>query len=513
MTLVAVATDADGLTASTTTFLKVLDPFDATAPTVTLDAHLALSPLTSVTSIVGTVADTNLDTWSLAMAVVGSDQFTTIASGGAAVNNGTLAQIDPGTLPNGFYVLRLSASDIAGRQSVTQIQIEIKTNAKPAAVQATDTDLTVTLDGTVVSVTRAYDSVGPASVATFGPGWSLVNRDVGLQTDLAPTGLESFGVYPALKQGTRLYLTLPDGSRAGFTFAPVPVNLPGQPSELTYFYPAWQSDPGVSYQLASVQTLLVRGGNDYYDQATGRPYNPADPFFGQNGYTLTAPDGSQELIGANGIAEDVTAAGQVLHVSDSGITAADGKTLRLIHDARGRIIAAQAPGGETVNYVYDDAGHLAEVVSSTRGILYRYGYDAGSGALSVAVRTGSGDTAYVAGKPPQLVPLAGDFGDARQFDGHPLSGFLPAGGEQDYSFSLSDAEVHSTNAGNVILRAVVTSGAFTAATLNVPGLQPLASYVADGRTVALFEVSAGGTYLLRVRGATAGAAGRLHRQP
>src|SRR5262249_19882968 len=150
--------------------------------------------------------------------------------------------------------------------------------------------------------------------------WRLVNRDVGLQTDLAPTGLESFGVYPALRQGTRLYLTLPDGSRAGFTFAPVLVHLPGLPKELTYYYPAWQADPGVSYRLDSVKTLLARGGKNFYDQATGRPYNPAAPFFGPTGYTLTAPDNSQDLIGANGIAEHITADGHVLHISDSGIT-------------------------------------------------------------------------------------------------------------------------------------------------------------------------------------------------
>src|SRR5262249_55690587 len=152
------------------------------------------------------------------------------------------------------------------------------------------------------------------------PGWRLVNRDVGIQTNLVPTGREALGDYPALQQGTRLYLTLPDGSRAGFTFAPVVINLPGLPKELTYYHPAWQADPGVSYRLDSVDALLVRGGQGYYDQATGRPYNPADSFFG-GGYTLTAPDGSRDLIGSRGVYEHVTADGHVLYVSDSGITA------------------------------------------------------------------------------------------------------------------------------------------------------------------------------------------------
>ena len=40
------------------------------------------------------------------MATLGSDKFAPIAGGGAPVNKATLAQIDPGTLPNGlrYYV-------------------------------------------------------------------------------------------------------------------------------------------------------------------------------------------------------------------------------------------------------------------------------------------------------------------------------------------------------------------------------------------------------------------------
>ncbi len=390
MNLQAVATDADGLTGSTTAVLKILDPTDTTAPVVSLDPSLSQSPLTSVTTVNGTVAGGNLDSWSLAMATLGSENFTTIATGTAPVSDGELAQIDPSTLANGFYVLQLTATSIAGLRSVTTTQIEVDTSSKPSAVQVGDTDLTVTLDGTTVNLARAYNSIAPAGVSSFGPGWSLVSRDVFLQTSLAPTGEESLGVYPAMQQGTRLYLTLPNGTRAGFTFEPVAVNLPDQPSNLTYFYPAWQADTGVTYQLSSVKTLLVRGGNDYYDQATGRSYNPSDPFFGPTGYTLTAPDDSQELIGANGIAELITASGSVLRVSSSGITAADGETIRFVEGAQGRIIAAQAPSGETINYVYATTGQLAEVVSSTRGVLYRYGYDATLGTLNAAARAAGG---------------------------------------------------------------------------------------------------------------------------
>src|SRR5207302_1310411 len=157
----------------------------------------------------------------------------------------------------------------------------------------------------------------------FGPGWRLVNRDVLVQTDAATTGREAFGVYGALRLGARLYLTLPTGERAGFTFRPVPVTVPGLPPEVKYYRPAWQADTGVVYQLASVQTLLVQGGDLFYDQATGQPYNPANPAFDGAGadYTLTAPDGSRDLIDTvRGVIEHDTPTGQRLYIGDSGIT-------------------------------------------------------------------------------------------------------------------------------------------------------------------------------------------------
>ncbi len=186
MLLEATATDADGLVNTGSTYLKVRDPNDATAPAVELDRFTA--PLVDLTEVLGTVADTNLDSWTLQLATLGSSRYTDIASGVTPVADGPLFSIDPATLANGFYQLRLRALDISGRQSVTTTSFEVNTAAKPGAVQVTDTDLTTTLGGITVSLTRAYDSVAADAFDTFGAGWRLVNRDVGLQTDLVPTG-------------------------------------------------------------------------------------------------------------------------------------------------------------------------------------------------------------------------------------------------------------------------------------------------------------------------------------
>src|SRR5262249_48252823 len=260
----------------------------------------------------------------------------------------------------------------------------------PGALHLSETDLTVTLGGATVALVRGYDSLERDAAGRFGPGWRLVNRDVDVQIDAALTGREEFGVYGALRLGGRLSLTLPTGERAGFTFRPVLVNVPGLPPEVQYFEPAWQADDGVTYHLDSVATLLVRGGDFFYDQATGQPYNPANPAFAGADYTLTAPDGSRDLIDAvRGVIEHDTPAGQRLFIGDSGISAATGETLRFVHDAPGRLSAVHAPDGQEIEYIYDDAGRLSQVIHRTAGTLARYGYRADDPTLlSVAARAG-----------------------------------------------------------------------------------------------------------------------------
>ncbi len=184
----------------------------------------------------------------------------------------------------------------------------------------------------------------------------------------------------------------------------------------------------------------------------------------------------------------------MLHVSDSGITADNGDTLRLVRDAQGRLLAAQAPDGQTINYVYDASGELSSVVHSSLGTLYRYGYDALTQSLDVAVQGDSTGTAFVNS---QATGLAAYLGSPSQFDGTTKNRAMPAGGEQDYAFSISDAEIRGTNAGTVIVRVVLQQGfgSFVAATPELVGLEPLSRYADGSAPVALFEIAEGGTYL------------------
>src|SRR5262249_34499274 len=162
-------------------------------------------------------------------------------------------------------------------------------------------------------------------------------------------------------------------------------------------------------------------------------------------YPLTAPDGSRDLIGADGIFEHITATGQRLYIGDNGITAQTGQMLQFLHDQQGRIVAVKAPDGREMHYLYPRAGPLAQGVGQTAGVIARYGYRAdNSGILTAAVHA-QGGVAFPADN-PKGVALTADLGGVAQFGGHPVSSNMARAGTHLYAFSISDAELRSTNA-------------------------------------------------------------------
>ena len=178
--------------------LKVRDPYDSTAPNLFFDQALVGTVLAERTAIRGTVSDINLDYWRLEMARLGSEDFIELGSGQDPMERDVLAHVDPTYLANGFYVLRLSARDVSGRKSATELTMEVNTPAKSAAYHRTETDFSVNLDGVPVELLRTYNSLERQSAAAFGYGWRLANRQTEIQTNIAPTGQEQYGLYNGL---------------------------------------------------------------------------------------------------------------------------------------------------------------------------------------------------------------------------------------------------------------------------------------------------------------------------
>lgn len=335
--------------------------------------------MTSVTNIIGSVSDVNLDNWVLEISDFGEDVYRTLASGNDAVSDITLAQFDPSKLENGFYQLRLRATDISDRSNNAVVIVEVNTPTKPSAYTRTQTDLSITFSSPYTpnptpytkNLVRTYSSLNSDEVGSFGNGWQWATLDTNIQTNVPLTGRESLGVYEPFRVGTRLYLTTPSGERVGFTFAPQKHTIPG----LTYYTPAWVADSGVNYKLESADATLTLAGNRLYDLKTGLAYNPGRGSYSDADYTLTAVDGTvYHLSSAGGVTEEIAANGTRLVYSDSGITSSTGETVRFVKDSAGRLTQVVAPDGSLVVYGYDTQGNLVSARNLASGESSRYGY-------------------------------------------------------------------------------------------------------------------------------------------
>ena len=199
------------------------------------------------------------------------------------------------------------------------------------------------LGGVSFALTRQHDSLTQALPgSSFGSGWSLLGRDVDVLTNVSLTGREHLGIFNAFADGTKVYLTLPTGERASFSFLPAIEQI----GSLSFYRPAWSADGSSGWSLNSADAQLIKAGAGYYDSTSGQPYNPASPAFAGTDYVLTAPDGTIYSIDATcGTTEMRTPSGSRLFLSDSGITTAGGQTVQFIADARGRLGRVVAPDG------------------------------------------------------------------------------------------------------------------------------------------------------------------------
>jgi large repetitive protein len=485
----AIATDADGLVGRTSSVLKVRDPLDRFAPVVSLDRTIALSPLTTVKGLQGSIADTNLDEWKLELGDFAGGNFQTIAQGNSPIGSGALTQLDPGALLNGFYQVRLTAMDLSGRSSTTQIAIEVNSSVKSAQYAKAQTDLSFNMGGTVLNLVRSYDSLNATDSGEFGYGWRLANTETHLQTNVPLTGQEQFGIYSPLQVGSRLYLTLPTGDRVGFTFAPQVHSQPG----VIYYTPAWVADSGVNYRLDSAQTLLSRGEDRFYDLKSAQAYNP------QSDYTLTAPDGTIYRLDAFGtVQEQVNPNGTRFVFSDGGVVSSTGESIRFVNDAQGRLTQVTTSSGTTVSYAYDGSGNLTMVRNLAQGVSQRYGYDA-EHRLTLASGLGQvGESVIYGAGVPAVRSVLSDLGGAYQFtSAGTISGSLSAGESARYTFSLRDSEIQST-ATDFVLVGVDVSG--NGLLPSIQGLTPLVSRSSGTDAYGLFAIERGGLNLLEISG-------------
>ena len=419
-------TDVDGRSSKIDRVIKVKDIGDTLAPVVELPPELNDAKLTTNTQIVGKIADTNLDEWKLEIAELGTDNYRTLISG----NNPTVTSYDlPVTsYQNGFYELKLTATDISGRTSVATSQIEVNTPTK-AGYQNTTTDLSLTLGGIPVNITRYYDA--NTNTWTFNTNTHIqLNLDAGVGNNDRP-----------LEDSTRLYLTTPTGERVGFTFTPVRQQITGA----VYYTPAWVADAGVNYTLQSVDAKLISAGGKFYELTSGIAYNPASSSFNGTEYTLTAVDGTKYLLDSTqGLVGQIATNGTRLIYSDSGIISTTGEAIGFVKDKASKITEITAPDGTQLTYEYNTQGQLVSLRNNTTGKVQSFGYDA-NGQLQAIV----GDSSVVIDATGTTRPIQANLLGIANFNSNPLTTTTAL--NQTYSFNVQAAELNTTSSHTLLI--------------------------------------------------------------
>ncbi|HEX9984114.1 MAG TPA: Ig-like domain-containing protein [Thermoanaerobaculia bacterium] len=271
---------------------------------------------------------------------------------GNVTGSGTKATIDPTTLANGEYTIRLRGTLSNGTQQTSLIVVDVTGDNKPGRVTKYVTDLRVPLAGMPVTISRKYDSLEKGKVGDFGYGWSL-DTSVRLEVNKKNDVTFSF-----------------NGRRQTFKFSPQSSGFP-----FTFFLqPKWVPEAGTFGTLTAESCgLLVMSGGTF------TCFLDVPGSFAPTSYTYTDPYGRQYVMGADGSMKSIKdLTGNMLTFGPDGITSsASGITVPFERDAKGRITRITDPAGNHFDYTYDGLGDLTSVKLPSTTTPVRYEYAAG----------------------------------------------------------------------------------------------------------------------------------------
>ena len=369
---------------------SVSDVYSVTAvdnlagPTLILIVPDQGAEITAPTQIIGTIdgGGDGISEWTLTAEWADNPgEPIDIAQGAGEYANAPLGLFDTTFLSNGLYTLTLSATDAAATpfsSSVTR-EVEVRGQLKMGNFSFSVTDLTINTPGIPISVSRTYDTLNASQDLDFGYGWEW---DVGnpkleiVHPDEQVTFLLTNRI--PFRDGTRVVITLPDGTEEGFTFGTQQISNNGL--GLTYanrYQPYFRPDPGVSNYLALKDEITLNKHLDEYVVEGGSSeyaFNPAEPFT-QNDFVLYTQQGIQYGIDPSGSGrtwiedkkgnkvEYIPQTTQTL-IRHSNPNAAGGesRTVTVRHPS-GRITEIEDPVGNSVVYSYNAAGELVSVTN------------------------------------------------------------------------------------------------------------------------------------------------------
>lgn len=372
----ATARDAAGNTGTATVTVQVVDPADTTGPDVFILSPAKSDPnvgetneatVTYLSPIVGTVDDPGdtlshwqvrigrLDQVDIDFLDTSDPDYRLVGQGTTEVQNGTLATFDPTLLLNDQYVLLVSATDASGNTTTKGIFLSVTGNAKLGEFRLEFTDYTLPLAGIPIQISRIYDTRQSTESRDFGYGWSLGVQDARIRETVPPgPGGGLFSDARPFMDGTKVYLTAPDGQRVGFSFRP---ELAGG----SYFFgatyrPRFVADPGVYWSLEVDDAAIRPTTAGYQTIAFPIDYNP-------DSYRLVSPEGlTYHYHQHRGLERITDRNGNTVTYSSGGIQHSSGIKIDFVRDGLGRVTALKDPNGKvSVRYHYDVRGDLVRV--------------------------------------------------------------------------------------------------------------------------------------------------------
>ncbi|MEX1232941.1 MAG: putative Ig domain-containing protein [Planctomycetaceae bacterium] len=359
----------------------IRDPANEGDPDAILHLATAKQIVAEPLDILATVADdVAIASYTLTLISHETGKQFELATGNAAVDHEIIGRIDSTLLANGVYTLELKAMDTGGNTATDSRVVEIDSDLKMGNFSLTFTDLEIPLGGLPITVTRTYNTLDADEQGDFGYGWSLDLSNTKVKV-VQPSGgdVGLFG-YPPFKDGTRVEVTLPDGTVEGFTFYGKPGTVFG--SAILDYLPTFVADVGVKSELY-VSGLSLRKDSstgEYYDLETGHTYSPADPAFG-GAYILRLRNGVELAINAEtgDMAAITDRNGNELNFTGMGIEHSSGRGIQFERDYAGRITAIIDPMGQRLEYAYDHNGNLI-AFTDRRGGVTQYTYLEGQNA-------------------------------------------------------------------------------------------------------------------------------------
>ena len=336
---------------------------DGTAPTASFTGLADGATITAPVEIAGAASDANLVEWRLEYVAADGGLPVVIGHGDTPVN-GPLGTLDPTTLLNGIYQVRLVAVDAAGTTTTETRSVVVRGDQKVGNFTVSFLDLELPLAGLPIRVMRTYDSRDKRR-GDFGVGWRIdvsnlhvvESGTLGLGWRGTKSGglLPNYCIEPARAQ--IVSITFPDNSV--FEFEPVTTPQCQQIIPPTFATVSFRARPGTLATLEALDSssVFVTGGGfpgplELIDDSTAELYDP-------DLYRLTMPDGRAFVIHQQQGLQSITdLTGNQLTMGPGGIVHSSGRGIAFIRDGLGRITAITDPAGNAMSYGYDARGDL-----------------------------------------------------------------------------------------------------------------------------------------------------------